>query len=147
MIVGIGNDIISMHRIEKVIEKFGSRFEKRIFSDLERELAWERGSPCIRTFSNRWASKEAFLKALGTGINNGISWTDISVNKRASGKPFLSIGGEAMKQLKKAIPLNSEAVVHLTISDDNPWVSAVVIIEAIRPLPKYYKFSKQKPKE
>jgi len=136
MIIGIGNDIISMERIKKTIGKFGFRFESRVFSDSERKLAWERGSPCIRTYSNRWASKEAFLKALGTGISRGISWTDISVENIKSGKPVLAISGGAMIHLNNLIAPNSKAVLHLTISDDKPWVSALVIIEERRALPK-----------
>ena len=136
MIIGLGSDIVSTVRIGKIIEKFGSRFEDRVFSDSERELAWKRGSPCIRTFSSRWASKEAFLKALGTGISKGISWKDIIVKNLPSGKPVLLINGGAADYLDRIIPNGSETVIHLTISDDIPWVNAVVIIEAIRLLPK-----------
>ena len=136
MILGLGSDIISMERIQKTIEKFGSRFECRVFSKTERELAWKRGSPCFRTYSSRWASKEAFLKALGTGIIRGISWKDIRVEKLPSGKPILLVKGGAKNYLDKIKPHDSEAVLHLTISDDIPWVSATVIIEARRSLPK-----------
>ena len=90
MIIGLGSDIVSTVRIGKIIEKFGARFEDRVFSDSERELAWKRGSPCIRTFSSRWASKEAFLKALGTGISKGISWKDSALPTGVFGdKPVL----------------------------------------------------------
>ncbi len=136
MILGLGSDIVSMDRVQKTIEKFGSRFESRVFAKTERELAWKRGSPCIRTYSSRWASKEAFLKALGTGIIGGISWKDIIVEKLPSGKPVLLVKGEAKKYLYKIKPHDSEAVVHLTISDDIPWVSATVIIEVRRSLLK-----------
>ena len=136
MIIGLGNDIVSTLRIKRVIQRFGSRFENRVFSDLERQLAWKRGSPCIRTYSGRWASKEAFLKALGTGISRGISLKDISVRNLDSGKPELLIRGGAMDYLNTIAPHNSEIVVHLTISDDGLWASAVVIIEARRLLPK-----------
>ena len=136
MIIGLGNDIISTERIEKAVQKFGARFENKIFSKLERELAWKRGSPCIRTYSSRWAAKEAFLKALGTGIIKGISWKDVTVTNLVSGKPQLQIRGGASRHLSRITPRNLETVIHLTISDDVPWVSAVVIIEAIRSLPK-----------
>ena len=142
MIIGLGNDIVSTVRIEKIIEKFGSRFESRVFSESERALAWKRGSPCIRTYSSRWASKEAFVKALGTGISTGISWKDIVVKNLPSGKPVLFVSGVAANYLDEIIPNGLEAVVHLTISDDIPWVNAVVIIEARRSLPKQFKFSK-----
>ena len=136
MILGLGSDIVSMERIQKTIEKFGSRFECRVFSKTERELAWKRGSPCFRTYSSRWASKEAFLKALGTGIVGGISWKDIRVENLPSGKPVLFVKGEAKKYLNKTKPHDSEVMLHLTISDDIPWVSATVIIETRRSLPK-----------
>ena len=136
MILGLGSDIVSMDRVQKTIEKFGSRFESRVFAKTERDLAWKRGSPCIRTYSSRWASKEAFLKALGTGIIRGISWKDIRVDKLPSGRPVLFITGEAKNYLDKIKPHNSEIMLHLTISDDIPWVSATVIIEARRSLPK-----------
>ena len=136
MILGLGSDIVSMDRVQKAIEKFGSRFESRVFAKNERDLAWKRGSPCIRTYSSRWASKEAFLKALGTGIIKGISWKDIRVDKLPMGRPVLLVTGEAKNYLDKIKPHDSETVIHLTISDDVPWVSATVIIEARRSLPK-----------
>ncbi len=142
MIIGLGNDIISIVRMQKAIERFGTRFEKRVFSHSERELAWKRGSPCYKTYSSRWASKEAFLKALGVGMSKGIAWTDISVENFSSGKPALSIRGGAIKRLNKITPDHFESIMHLTISDDFPWVSAVVIIEAIHPSRSLQKYSK-----
>ena len=98
MILGLGSDIVSMVRIQQAIEKFGSRFERRVFAKSERELAWKRGSPCIRTYTGRWASKEALLKALGTGLIKGISFKDIIVENLSSGKPVLLVKGEAAKE-------------------------------------------------
>ena len=136
MILGLGSDVVSMVRIQQAIEKFGSRFERRVFAKSERELAWKRGSPCIRTYTGRWASKEALLKALGTGLIKGISWKDIIVENLPSGKPVLLVKGEAANYLEKITPYDSEALLHLTISDDFPWVSSTVIIEARSSLPK-----------
>ena len=136
MIIGIGNDIVSVRRINKAVQRFGKRFEERIFTREERALAWQRGSPCVRTLSTRWASKEAFVKSLKTGFQKNISWKDISVEKTADGNPILTVTGVALQLLEAAVPENYLPHIHLTISDETEWANAFVLIEARRSLLK-----------
>ena len=89
MLLGLGNDIVSVKRIKNSYQRFGKRLENRIYTTAEIKLIWERGSPCFKTLSSRWAAKEAFVKALGTGFRKGIFWKDISVLNNLNGKPEL----------------------------------------------------------
>ena len=91
MLLGIGNDIVSIKRIKRAYNKFGKRFEERIYTSEERKLVWKRGTPCFRTLSNRWAAKEAFVKALGIGFSKGVFWRDISIINNSNGKPCLEL--------------------------------------------------------
>ena len=135
MILGIGTDLANIDRIQKTIDRFGQRFKDRVFTPIEQNKA-EKRKDIAGTYAKRWAAKEACSKALGTGLAMGISWKDIRVKKLPSGKPILLVKGGAKNYLDKIKPHDSEAVLHLTISDDIPWVSATVIIEARRSLPK-----------
>ena len=130
MLLGIGNDIVSIKRIKAAYHKFGKRFEERIYTNQEQKLVWERGSPCFKTLSNRWAAKEAFVKALGTGFNKGIFWRDISITNNSNGKPCLVISGHAKKYLQSMLPLNTSYYLHISISDEENVVNAIVVIEA-----------------
>ena len=130
MIIGIGIDLVSVNRIKNIYNKFGSRFEKRVYTDDELKLIWNRGSPCFKTLSNRWAVKEAFVKALGTGVKYGILLKDISTLNNSSGKPLLIIRGNAKSYLFNILPSNSSPLFHVSISDEKDFVNAVVIIEA-----------------
>ena len=130
MIIGIGNDLVSVKRIKNTYSKFGSRFEKRVYSHDELRLIWNRGSPCFKTLSNRWAVKEAFVKALGTGVKYGILLKDISTLNNSNGKPLLIIKGHAKSYLFNILPSNSTPFFHVSISDEKDFVNAVVIIEA-----------------
>ena len=130
MLLGIGNDIVSIKRIKGAYQKFGKRFEERIYTTEERKLVWKRGTPCFKTLSNRWAAKEAFVKALGIGFSKGVFWRDISIINNSNGKPYLAISGYAKKYLQSILPLNTSSYLHISISDDEDFVNAFVIIEA-----------------
>ena len=82
MLLGLGNDIVSVKRMKNSYQRFGKRLENRIYTTAEIKLIWERGSPCFKTLSSRWAAKEAFVKALGTGFGKGIFWKDIDLVKQ-----------------------------------------------------------------
>ncbi len=131
MIIGIGNDIIDIRRIEKTLERFGSRFTDRIFTDLEKEKS-DRRRMRAASYAKRFASKEACSKALGTGFRKGVYWRDLGVRNLPSGKPSMLLTGGAKEQLDKITPPDSTAVIHLTITDDWPMAQAIVIIEAHR---------------
>ena len=130
MLLGLGNDIVSVKRIKNSYQKFGKRLENRIYTTAEIKLIWERGSPCFKTLSSRWAAKEAFVKALGTGFRKGISWKDISVLNNSNGKPELVIRGQAKVCLNSMLTANKSPIIHISISDEKEIVNAIVIIEA-----------------
>ncbi|MBO6549743.1 MAG: holo-ACP synthase [Rhizobiales bacterium] len=129
MIIGIGNDIIDIRRIEKTIEKYGERFLNRVFTDLERERS-ERRHLKAASYAKRFAAKEACAKALGTGIASGVAWKDMGVINSPSGAPSMELTGGAKAQLLKLIPESHDPVIHLTITDDGPMAQAFVIISA-----------------
>jgi holo-[acyl-carrier protein] synthase len=131
MIIGIGNDLCNIERIEQTLERFGERFENRVFTDTEIALA-RRRRRTAETYAKRFAAKEACAKALGTGVpRHGVHWKDLGVVNLPSGKPTLALTGGAAKRLETLMPTGHEAVIHLTITDDHPWAEAQVIIEAL----------------
>lgn len=134
MILGIGNDLIDIRRIEDTLERFGERFEARIFTPVERAKADRRQSVArIRasTLAKRFAAKEACAKALGTGLRRGVFWRDMGVVNAPSGQPTLALTGGAAARLAEITPPGTVARLHLTMTDDYPWAEAVVLIEAV----------------
>lgn len=129
MIIGIGNDIIDIRRVEKTLEKHGERFTHRIFTEIERAKS-DRRLKRAASYAKRFAAKEACSKALGTGINRGVYWRDMGVVNLPGGKPTMALTGGAAARLAELIPEGHEAFVHLTITDDDPMAQAIVIIEA-----------------
>lgn len=130
MIIGIGNDIIDIRRVEKVLERHGQRFINRVFTDVEQKKS-EGRKQRIASYAKRFAAKEACAKALGTGISRGVWWKDMGVINLPSGKPTIALTGNATQFLQNLMPKNHEAIIHLTITDDFPWAQAFVIIEAL----------------
>ena len=131
MIIGIGNDLCNIERIEKTLEKFGERFENRVFTETEIALA-RRHRRTAETYAKRFAAEEACAKALGTGVpRRGVHWKHLGVVNLPTGKPTLALTGGAAKRLEAMMPEGHEAIIHLTITDDHPWAEAQVIIEAI----------------
>jgi holo-[acyl-carrier protein] synthase len=129
MILGTGNDITDIRRIEKSLKRFGTRFEKRIFTDAEQHKAQKSPTPAS-TYAKRFAAKEACAKALGSGLNNEVFWRDMEVVSLASGAPSLRLTGGALKRLKSMIPGGMTAYIHLSLSDEYPYAIAHVIISA-----------------
>ena len=129
MIIGIGNDITDIRRIEKVIERHGERFLSRIFTDVERARA-ERRAKSIETYAKRFAAKEACSKALGTGMRGGVWWRDMGVVNLPSGRPTMKLTGGAAARLAKLLPPGYEADIHVSITDEYPLAQAFVIISA-----------------
>ena len=130
MIIGIGNDIIDIRRIEKTLETHGDRFINRVYTDIEREKSEGRKQRAA-SYAKRFAAKEACAKALGTGIAQGVFWRDMGVVNLPSGKPTMLLTGGAAEILKQLVPVNMKPAIHLTITDDFPHAQAFVIIEAI----------------
>jgi holo-[acyl-carrier protein] synthase len=130
MIIGIGNDIIDIRRIEQVIEKHGERFLNRVYTDIERRKAEARARRA-ETYAKRFAAKEACAKALGTGISQGVFWRDMEVVNEPSGKPIMQLTGGAKRKLADLIPAGMQAQIHLSLTDDFPNAQAFVIISAV----------------
>jgi len=129
MILGIGNDIIDIRRIEATLARFGDRFVERVFTDVERRKSDRRRNRAA-SYAKRFAAKEACSKALGTGFNNGVFWRDIGVVNLPSGRPTLVLTGGAAAILDGLTPDGHEARIDLTITDDFPMAQAIVIISA-----------------
>ena len=133
MIIGLGSDLCNIDRIQAALDRHGSRFEQRCFTEIERAKAARRPYTRAGTYAKRFAAKEAFSKAVGNGFYRGVYMKDIGVVNAPSGAPTLQLAGGAAKRLAEMVPDGHEAVIHLTLTDDHPWAQAFVIIEA-RPL-------------
>ena len=120
-IFGVGIDIIEVSRIKKSFEKYGNRFKERIFVKSEQEFCESRNGR-FQSYAARFASKEAFSKALGTGLRGTISWQDIIVFDDEKSKPALEINGRAKTILNKRKTF-------LSISHTENYATAIVIIE------------------
>ena len=130
MIIGIGNDLIDIRRVEKTLERFGDRFVERIFTDIERRKSEGRRMRAA-SYAKRFAAKEACSKALGTGFRRGVFWRDMGVVNMRGGQPTMALTGGALLRLNEITPQGMEPVIHLTITDDHPLAQAFVIISAV----------------
>lgn len=130
MIIGIGNDIIRISRIQSVMNKFEDKFLERVFTPYEREKCKNRRNRAA-CFAKRYAAKEALSKAIGTGFRKGVYWRDIGVVNGSSGKPRIILSGGALSQLDKLTPLGFVSQIDLTITDEPPFAEAFVIISAL----------------
>ena len=132
MIIGLGSDLCNIERIRNSLDRFGERFENRVFTDVERAKAARRPFTRAGTYAKRFAAKEAASKALGTGFRRGVYAKDIGVVNLPSGRPTLALTGGAKARLDAMIPAGHVAHIHITLTDDHPWAQAFVIIEALR---------------
>jgi holo-[acyl-carrier protein] synthase len=129
VILGIGNDLIDIRRIEKSLERFGDRFVQRIFTETEQKRSEGRATRAA-SYAKRFAAKEACSKALGTGLRRGVFWRDMGVVNLPSGQPTMKLTGGAAERLKAMLPPGTEPFIHLTITDEGPYAQAFVVIEA-----------------
>lgn len=134
MIVGMGSDIVDIRRIERSLERFGDRFVHRVFTEGEQAKSERRKGGVhnsrASTYAKRFAAKEAFSKAVGTGFNFGVFMRDIEVVNLPTGQPTLSLHGNAAKAVARLIPAGMHAHIHLTLTDEYPMAQAHVVIEA-----------------
>ena len=130
MIIGIGNDIIDIRRVERTLERFGERFVQRIFTSTERARS-ERRAGRAESYAKRFAAKEACSKALGTGFRRGVYWRDMGVINLPSGKPTMELKGGAAKRLAELVPAGMTAQIDITVTDEPPIAQAFVIISAV----------------
>ncbi len=131
MIVGLGSDLCNIERIQSSLDRFGDRFIQRVFTEVEQAKAAKRPFTRAGTLAKRFAAKEAFSKAVGTGFAQGVFMRDIGVVNAPSGAPTLALTGGAKARLDAMTPAGHVAKVHLTMTDDHPWAQAFVIIEAV----------------
>ena len=130
MIIGLGNDIVDIRRIEATLKRFGDRFVNRIFTDVERAKSVRRAHPAA-SYAKRFAAKEACSKALGTGFRRGVYWRDMGVVNLPSGRPTLLLTGGAAAHLRGLVPPGFTPRIDLTLTDDFPYAQAIVLISAL----------------
>jgi holo-[acyl-carrier protein] synthase len=133
VIVGLGSDLCNIERIQASLDRFGDRFIARVFTDIERRKAEGRPFTRAGTYAKRFAAKEAFSKAVGTGFKHGVFMKDIGVVNAPSGAPTLALTGGARARLDALTPPGHAVDIHLTLTDDHPWAQAFVILYA-RPI-------------
>lgn len=124
MIIGTGIDIVNIERFERLMERWGKRFLSRVYTDDEISRCQRMSHP-PECFAIRFAAKEAFLKAIGSGLRNGIQWTDIEVQNDSRGKPFLSF----YRKAREILQTHRVERTHLTLSHDRPFAVAHVLLE------------------
>jgi holo-[acyl-carrier protein] synthase len=130
VIIGLGSDLCNIERIQASLDRFGERFLNRVFTDMERAKAAQRPFTAAGTLAKRFAAKEAFSKAVGTGFKLGVFMRDIGVANLPSGAPTLLLTGGARARLDALTPPGHAVDVHLTMTDDHPWAQAFVILYA-----------------
>ncbi|HYD04158.1 MAG TPA: holo-ACP synthase [Reyranella sp.] len=130
MILGIGNDLCDIRRIEKSLERFGDRFIQRIFTEIEQKRSEGRATRAA-SYAKRFAAKEACAKALGTGLRRGVFWRDMGVINMRGGKPTMLLTGGALARLQEITPAGLAAQIDLTLTDEYPLAQAVVIISGV----------------
>lgn len=130
MILGLGNDLCDIRRIEKSLERFGDRFIRRIFTEVEQKRSEGRATRAA-SYAKRFAAKEACAKALGTGLRRGVFWRDMGVINMRGGKPTMALTGGALARLREITPQSMTVQIDLTLTDEYPLAQAIVIISAV----------------
>jgi holo-[acyl-carrier protein] synthase len=130
MIIGLGNDLCDISRVQAVLDKYGERFTHRCFTEIERKKS-DRRAQRAASYAKRFAAKEACSKALGTGLSFGVYWRDMGVVNLPSGKPTMKLTNGAARVLERLVPAGMKPHIHLTITDDGGMAQAFVIIEAL----------------
>ncbi len=130
MIIGIGSDLADIRRISGTLERFGDRFVQRVFTETE-QIKSEKRRQRAASYAKRWAAKEACSKALGTGLRMGVAWREMGVVNLPSGQPTMQLTGGAAERLAALIPPGMQPRIHVTITDDDPYAQAFVVIEAV----------------
>ena len=124
MIYGVGTDLIEIPRVERALVRFGARFAERILCETELRRFRAHAKPAAY-LAKRFAAKEAFTKALGTGIRAPANWHGVWVSNLRSGKPQLEYSAALAALLEKRGVRRS----HLTLTDERGMASATVILE------------------
>ncbi len=131
MIIGLGNDLIDIRRVEKTLERFGERFVERVFTEVEQAKS-DRRAQRAASYAKRFAAKEACAKALGTGVpRRGVHWRHMGVVNLPSGQPTMALTEGAARRLEEITPAGMSARIDVTLTDDYPLAQAIVIISAV----------------
>ncbi|MEY3553516.1 MAG: hypothetical protein RL735_1864 [Pseudomonadota bacterium] len=133
MILGFGSDLCDIRRIESALARYGERFAKRCFTEIERAKSDGRAQRAA-SYAKRFAAKEACAKALGTGFRHGVFFHDMGVVNLPGGRPTLVLTGGAARRLAELTPPGAQAHIHLTLTDEYPLAMAQVLIEARFPV-------------
>jgi holo-[acyl-carrier protein] synthase len=128
-VIGLGNDIVDIRRIEKTLERYGERFINRVFTEIEQAKS-ERRRNRAASYAKRFSAKEACYKALGTGFRKGVYWRDMGVVNLPGGKPTIELTGGALERLQEITPPGMIARIELSLTDDHPLAQAIVLITA-----------------
>jgi holo-[acyl-carrier protein] synthase len=130
VIIGLGSDLCNIERIQASLDRFGTRFVERVFTPIEQAKAERRTLTRAATYAKRFAAKEAFSKAIGTGFAQGVFLKDIGVVNLPSGAPTIALEGGAKARLDALTPQGHAVDIHVTLTDDHPWAQAFVILYA-----------------
>ena len=130
MILGLGSDLVDIRRVEKTLARFGTRFTERIFTPGERAKS-DRRAARAASYARRFAAKEACSKALGTGFRRSVYWRDMEVVNLPGGKPTMRLTNGAAARLAEMVPPGMRAQIDVSLTDDPPIASAIVIITAV----------------
>ncbi|MBX7246309.1 MAG: holo-ACP synthase [Candidatus Sumerlaeaceae bacterium] len=126
MIYGIGMDLVETGRIEEGMRKFPDRFIRKMYTDVEAAYCAAMPAPALH-YAARFAAKEAFLKALGTGKSHGIGWRDVGIENLSSGQPVLSITGRAKELMEE----RGITQTHVSLTHTATHAAAVVVLEKV----------------
>tara|TARA_B100000575_G_scaffold243652_1_gene207487 strand:- start:574 stop:981 length:408 start_codon:yes stop_codon:yes gene_type:complete len=133
MIVGIGIDILNLERLNKIINKYDQKFINRIYGKNEIQISKSKSNNFIDYFGKRFSAKEATWKALSPSRGEGIFFREIEILNDINGKPYLYFSGKTQKYIeKKEKSLKAKLKFDISMSDDNPFVSAFVVISLAR---------------
>lgn len=130
MILGLGSDLVDIRRVEATLARFGERFTHRIFTAGERAKS-DRRAARAESYARRFAAKEACSKALGTGFRKAVYWRDMEVVNLPGGKPTMRLTGGAAIRLAEMVPPGMKAQIDVSLTDDPPIASAIVIISVV----------------
>jgi holo-[acyl-carrier protein] synthase len=126
VIIGTGIDIVSIARIERLIDRYGRRFLEKVFTDREIEEGLALARPARdRFFAARFAAREAFFKALGTGWGRGVPLREVAVERDPAGRPLMALSGRAAEEAAR----RRTAVIHLSLAHEGSVAQAIVILE------------------
>lgn len=136
MIIGNGVDLVKIDRIQKLLEKENSSFKTKLYTKVEIAYCENKHSP-FKHFASRYAAKEAFLKAIGYGMREGVSWQDIEIVNDSYGKPEIKISNNMAKIIEKIHNFNNKYImISLSLSDEEEYAIAFVTISLQNELSK-----------